>query len=395
MSKFVTRTMSPYGTSPLEVTLSRIEDADALKTEWRAIEQSDRISFFQTWDWIGSLLETLPANASPSVLRVTSEGLVVALGLLSRCAGQRRRVIRTRTLHLNETGLSNYDSVTLEHNGLLTKDGFEQAAIEAVLNYLIKRKDWDELYLGGIVSEEHSHWSRAAPERRLWSVTRWEKPFYFIELDRIRGAGKSYLESLSANTRYQIRRSKKIYAMRGDLHLRHAASLDEAHAWLGQLIELHQAYWHDKGEPGAFASDYTIRFHTAVVRGGWSRGSVEIAQIAAGENVLGYLYNFRKDRVLYNYQSGFVYEADSKLKPGLVCHSLAAENAMERGLAKYDLLAGGSHYKQSLTNSAGVMTWGVLQRKRLLIGIENTLRNARDNWRAGARSHEQPTVLEP
>jgi CelD/BcsL family acetyltransferase involved in cellulose biosynthesis len=378
----VTQASASRASPPLQVALTEIQDIAALEREWRTIEQSDRISFFQTWDWIGSLLESLPVPGLPLVLRVLSKGRVVALGLLSRSADRRRKVIRTRTLHLNETGVPDYDCITFEHNGLLTEIGFEEIAIRAVLDYLITHGNWDELYLGGLASENFLHWSRAARATRLWSVTRWEKPNYCVDLDQVRNAGGVYLNSLSANTRYQIRRAKKIYATRGELRLRYAASVNEAHQWLQQLIRLHQDHWRAKEQPGAFATNYTNNFHTALIRRAWPRGAVEIAQVRAGESVLGYLYNFRKGNVLYNYQSAFAYEDDSKLKPGLVCHALAAESALERGLSKYDLLAGGGHYKQSLTNATGTMVWAVLQQKRLLIGIENGLRNARDRWRA-------------
>ena len=51
------------------------------------------------------------------------------------------------------------------------------------------------------------------------------------------------------------------------------------------------------------------------------------------------------------YQSGFRYEADNRLKPGLVTHALVIQACLDRGLDVYDFLASevaGSRYKQSL-----------------------------------------------
>jgi CelD/BcsL family acetyltransferase involved in cellulose biosynthesis len=234
-----------------------------------------------------------------------------------------------------------------------------------------------------------ARWRQAASASGLWSLVRWEKPWYRIDLAAIRSGGRSYMDSLSANTRYQIRRARKIYASRGELVLRHAATLLEAQAWFEHLGKLHQHYWTSKGEPGAFATAQTQRFHAALVNRAWPRGAVEIAKVLAGDHVVGYLYNFRKGGTLYNYQSGLAYEDDAKLKPGLVCHTLTAEDALERGLQTYDLLAGSGHYKQSLSNETRSMAWAVLQQRRLTIGIENGLRSVRDRWRDRFRAAPQ------
>jgi CelD/BcsL family acetyltransferase involved in cellulose biosynthesis len=381
----LTRADIDTAASSFAVTLTPIDSIDVLEREWRVIERSDHISFFQSWEWIGSLLDTLPDSLRPLVVRVTSAERLVALGLLARGRAHRRGVIRSRTLHLNETGVPEYDGITLEHNGLLTEPGFEESALHAVIEYLSRRNDWDELYVGGLVPGHHALWARAASACALWSVMRWDKPHHRIDLNAIRTAGATYLDGLGSNTRYQIRRARKLYGARGTLALRHASSLAEATAWLDQLVALHQAYWRAKGEPGAFASAQARAFHAALLKKAWPRGAVDIVRVTVGEDSLGYLYNFRKGGTLYNYQSGFVYEQDAKLKPGLVCHALAAEDALASGLGDYDLLAGGGHYKQSLANASGTMVWAVFQHKRLLIGIENLLRRAKERWKGRYR----------
>ena len=370
----------------LEVTRTAVGSLASLESDWRSVESSGRSSFFQSWDWIGSLLEALPAAVQPSVLRVFSDRRLVALGLLWRGTQQRHGFVRSRTLHLNETGLADFDRITLEHNGLVTAEGFEVLAVNAVVGHLSQQDDWDELYLAGLASPTHTDWSRAARTSHLWVHTRWEKPFYYIDLEQIRSAGHSYLAVLSANTRYQARRAMKLYSSRGDLRFEQASSIEEARDWFSKLAALHQRYWIAKGQEGAFCTDFVLRFHATLISRGWPNGSVKVARVLVGTDALGYIYNFFQNGVLYNYQAGHVSEDASKLKPGLVCHSLAAEDAVQRGYAVYDLMMGGGHFKPGLTNATGSMVWSVIQKKRLAIGIENVLRRSRDNWRSGARS---------
>jgi len=374
------RTAAGEPSSLLTVSLGGSDDPADLERNWRALDASDQASFFQGWNWLGSLLESLPSKDRPSVIRVRAGEEVVGLGLLSLSTERRRLVVRSRVLHLNETGRPDYDRLTMEHNGMAAAPGCERAVREAVLDYLIARDDWDELRLDGFAADTFQCWADAARARGLRAVAAWSRPFYRVDLDRIRGEGQDYLRSLSANTRQQIRRSLKGLAAEPSLH--HAASCGEAHAWLQHLMDMHQAHWQAKGLPGAFATEHSRCFHAALVSRAWPSGGVEITTVRAGAAVIGHLYNFRKGRTLYNYQSAFLYGDDPKVKPGLVCHALAAQDALDRGLGVYDLLAGGGRYKQSLTNAEGTMVWGVLQRKRLMLGLEHALKMAWRRWRA-------------
>jgi hypothetical protein len=302
--------------------------------------------------------------------------------LLWRGAQRRHRIVFSRTLHLNETGLEDFDRITLEHNGLATIRGFETTAVNAVLDYLKSDADWDELYLSGLPTANYKKWDHAARIRNLWVLKRFEKPFFYIDLEKIRASGKTYLESLSKNTRYQARRAMKSYSSCGTLRCEYATSAEEAHVWFGELTILHQAYWTLKGQPGAFSTEFARNFHAAVITRGWPRGTVKVVRLVAGMDILGYLYNFYLNGVLYNYQSGHISKENSKIKTGLVCHCLMVEDAVRRGFAAYDLLMGGGHFKSRLTNAAGGMVWSVIQQRRLTIGLENFLRISRDFWRS-------------
>jgi len=47
---------------PLEAKLKPIEDLQALGTSWRDLESRGDRTFFLSWTWIGSWLETLADN---------------------------------------------------------------------------------------------------------------------------------------------------------------------------------------------------------------------------------------------------------------------------------------------------------------------------------------------
>jgi CelD/BcsL family acetyltransferase involved in cellulose biosynthesis len=104
--------------------------------------------------------------------------------------------------------------------------------------------------------------------------------------------------------------------------------------------------------------------------------------VCAGDKAFGYLYNFCHDGIISNYQSGFHYQDNMKLKPGLVSHSLAIQKYIDSQEIKYDFLMGQHRYKSSLANQKGDMGSLVYQKPRLQFRIEATLRDFRNRLRA-------------
>jgi CelD/BcsL family acetyltransferase involved in cellulose biosynthesis len=89
------------------------------------------------------------------------------------------------------------------------------------------------------------------------------------------------------------------------------------------------------------------------------------------------LYQFRHKGHVYSYQSGFHYERDNRLKPGLVSHRLAIEHSLSAGDAVYDFLGGDDRYKRSLATHGGQLFWLTLQKRRLVFSLERGLRAAK------------------
>ena len=364
------------------VSLTPLVDRAGLEREWRALERTSNASFFLSWSWVGALLDSADGLQAPLVLRIGSGPSPKGLALL--WAGRQRRhgIVHSQSLHLNETGRPEFDRITLEHNGMLAAASDQAAVLRAAIGHLVSRPGWDECFLSGLDEPLVQAVAAAAAQQGLWHCRRWTKSYHYVNLDAVRQQGGVYLDSLSANSRYQARRAIKGYAAVGPLQCMRASSTAEALAWFDDLVRLHQAHWAQRGEPGAFSSDFTRRFHTTVIAQGWDQGAVSLLRVTVGDALLGYVYNFERGGTASNYQSGHVAAESSKLKPGLVVHCLAVQDAVQRGLGTYDLLMGGDHFKASLCNASGQMTWSVLQQRRWVLGIENRLRDARDRWQA-------------
>ena len=385
----------------LSVSVCHAAKVEGLGALWRELEARSDATFFLTWDWIGCWLRQ--SGVSPYLLAVRDGGSVVALGLLQPSRQQRHRLLRTRALMLNQAGDPGMDVITIEYNGLLTDRRYEGAAMAACVDHLVRCRtagsgwDWDELHLSGYPAPD-----TLQPLVERAGLMTWHHAYkgsWAVDLSAIREGGGEYLDALSANTRYQIRRAMRLYGKRGELAAEPARTVDEAMACFEHMKALHQRHWTGRGRPGSFAYPFFERFHRALITDCLPKGTVELVKVSAGGAPIGYVYNFIHRGRVCAYHTGIEYEADPKLKPGLVSHYLCIARHLRGDAAVYDFLAGDERYKSNLGQPGADIAHVVLQRPLLRLRAEHlarrvkqTLQHLRAAWRKpAAEPPEAPT----
>jgi CelD/BcsL family acetyltransferase involved in cellulose biosynthesis len=340
-----------------------------LEREWCALEAVAQVSFFVSWAWIGTMLDTIPPERRPRLLRGKAGGETVALAVLGVAATRRRHgLVRSRGLYLNETGDPQCDAMTIEHNGLLTAPENQGAALAALFGWFARQRlQADELYLSGLPFRLAA--AAVASHGLLLSETA-ALSSYAVELDRLSPGRGGLAAVISGNSRQQLRRAFRHYAAQGSLTVREAESETEAQRWFTALRALHCASWERRRQPHSFANPFFERFHRRLIERCFAAGGVQMIEARAGERVIGYLYNFRHGRRIYAYQSGFD-DADPRERPGYVTHALAIRHAFEQGMQIYDFMAGRNRLKESFATSRTAMLWQVVQQPRLRFRLEH------------------------
>ena len=375
----------------LSVSICRAAEVEELGALWQELEARSDATFFLTWDWIGCWLQQ--SGLSPYLLTVHDGGSVVALGLLQPSRQRRHRLLRTRALMLNQAGDPGMDVITIEYNGLLTDRRYEGPAMAACVDFLVQRRttgngwDWDELHLSGYPAPDTL---RPLAERA--GLLTWHhacKGSWAVDLAAVRHGGGEYLDALSANTRYQIRRAMRLYGKRGALTAAPAQDVDEAMRWFDHMKALHQRHWTGRGHPGSFAFPFFERFHRALITACLPKGTVELVRVSAGGVPIGYVYNFIHRGRVCAYHTGVEYEADPKLKPGLVSHYLCIARHLQGGAAVYDFLAGDDRYKSNLGQPGADIAHVVLQRPLLRLRAEHMARRVKQHLAAARRKPAQ------
>lgn len=364
-----------------QVIFSDVTDQNQLEIIWTDLQSRADASFFQSWGWMHSWLRALPRGVRPRLLQVLCYGRPVGLAVLVQRRIRRHLIFLSRALLVSETGRLELDKLTIEHNGFLMEKGLEAEVVKRSLEFLTNSESrWDELFISGI-DKSHAVWYRqAANEINAKLITQIQKSFFYVDVLELKKAGSDYMSSLSANTRYQLRRAIREYEKHGALICSVASTLDQALEYFQQLRQIHQQHWTGKGERGAFASEFANSFHDILIRSRFSTGEIQLIKISAGPKPLGYLYNFVLNGIVSNYQSGFYYENDPKLKPGSVSHYLAVIHNMQHDVTRYDFLMGEHRYKRSLATHEAEMVWLVLQRRRLRFALEHFMRALRSRF---------------
>lgn len=286
-------------------------------------------------------------------------------------------------LRLHTTGRPEFDVITIEYNGFLVDRAVGGAGEDAALDFLTKKSrkigpDCDELDLRNVSRRYSAYAGGRGWVHRIVG----RKPSFRVNLDLVRASGRTYLENLSSNTRQQIRRSVRLYQAIGPVALARAETPDQATEFLAGLKALHQPYWRNRGEPGAFAYPFLEALMRRLMLAGLENGTVELVRVSRGDLAIGYLYNFVHCGQVYCYQCGFLFEADARLKPGLVSHTLCIEDHLRAGAAIYDFMGGEARYKSSLGQPGPDLHYVLLQRPTAILRAENALRRLRNRVRA-------------
>jgi CelD/BcsL family acetyltransferase involved in cellulose biosynthesis len=306
--------------------------------------------------------------APPSfrVLKAVRGGALAGLALC-RVGGWRRQV------WFNAAGDRDFDGVMIEHNGFALPGGEDSALWADFTAWFAERGlGVDELVVPGAdVGAPPPNDVIVLDDRRL---------AYRTPLNALGSEGIA--PHLSRNARQQLRRSLRDFG--GEVRLEVAGDVATARRYFARLKELHIRSWTRRGRTNAFDNPAFEPFHHAVIEAGVPEGCVDLIEITAGERVLGYLYNFKRNGVVHSYQSGFA-DDDPALRPGYVCHALAIGHYARAGLATYDFLAGTNRLKQSFGLETYELYWRRYRRPTLAFRLERQLRARFDHAAAQRR----------
>ena len=366
------------------------QDRAAVAAVWRALAEVSPHSYFLSWGFVETWLDSLPRGTDLRLAVLRERGAATAAAaFLGRSRVVRQKLFRSEAWLLNQTGSRALDQLYIEDNGLLL-----DPRANLTLTDLAERLpgNWEELYLSGIDprSATGAMLDGVGPPYQMLIANRIPAPYVDLAATR----NKDYLALVSANTRAQIRRCYKLYGERGPVRREVAEDAASALEIYGELVELHQGWWRRRGGRGAFASPYFDSFHRSLIARRFAAGEIQLLRVRAGAETIGCLYSFVWKGTVSFYQSGFRWEDDNRLKPGFLCHTEAVRHNAERGHAVYDFMASFDEYKLRMATHRRELVWARLQKPRLKFAVERMMRSgalrAMEHYRRWKSGRKRP-----
>ncbi|HVN19423.1 MAG TPA: GNAT family N-acetyltransferase [Dongiaceae bacterium] len=358
--------------TPLTISVYGHKDWKSISAVWSRLEfLSPYASFYLSEDWISAWLEVFGTSLRPRILVFEEERQPVAACVLTRTT-EPRGPFRVSRMVLNTGAEPQPERTLTEFNNILCCRGKEEAVARALGAY-VNGERWDEFTIDGIDPGPllTALQIKAFPKLPASIALR---PTYSVNLEQLRRNKTRYLETLSANTRAQIRRSLRELGGPDRVDVQIARDLPQAEHLFAEMCALHQKRWQARGETGAFANNNRVEFHRALIRRAYAKGSIHLVRVASAEQTVGILYNFVRNGKVYFFQSGFQYTQGQRLKPGLVTHASAIQKYLELGFSEYDFLVGDARYKRSLAQESKALAWVVFARPSLKLSVIQFLR---------------------
>ena len=361
-------------TSSLEPAITRWAQFRETWTELHS--ELPHSSLFLSTEWVDCWLSVFGESLQPLLWVAKSDGTPIGAALLVERV-EWRGPIPVRCLYLNTAGEGS-DSVTLEHNTLLTKRGAEDSAWKA-LELTLRRMSWDELKLEGANLDTRDRVRLAFSDEASVEV---ERVAPYVPLATVRSNPDGILGMLSPNTRYQLRRAARLHEKHSAITLEEAVTIGSRREVWSELERLHTLRWLTRGSQGAFSHPRWRTFHEQLLL--QAPGQTRLFRLRSGPTTLAAVYLFDKSGNCAFYQSGVrapVHGNQDKI--GMLIHSMLMDHLAHRAENEYDFLASYEpevRYKRRLSTQERSLYW--------LTILRPTLRNRLVSWLKGFRSRQ-------
>jgi hypothetical protein len=331
---------------------------DEAAAAWLAAEEGipDR-PLACSWRWTVAWLEQY-ADAVPHRFVIGErEGRPVAAALLTRAAGGNGGRARIRRLHVGTAGEPSGEGIYVERNGLLAHVADRPLLARAIVDAANEQRGWDELLVDGFVPEHAAAVAAVEPRMRLRV-----EPSPCCDLGPVIRGEAQVPDLLGSGPRSHVRQTLRTF---GSLELEWPEDRRQARRVFDELVELHERHWQRKSIAGAFASRRALGFHHRLIADEHAAEMVALVRVRSDRGTVGCLYGLLDGDSLLFYQGGLTHFEDNRLRSGLAAHVTFMRACADRGIRRYDFLAGPARYKDELTTEQRDLVWGALVRRWL------------------------------
>ncbi|WP_340679152.1 GNAT family N-acetyltransferase [Paraglaciecola sp.] len=324
-----------------------LHNSHELAEKWHELySRNETPSVFLSWNWICRWIDTLPK--APIVVEAKFQNQCLGLGIFYATSKFIFPGWFVKQIWLHRTGDIPLDQIWIEHNDFLLDSKFRSEIRQAMIGYVSSELKWHECFIGLTDCDVLHHFDGIASYKRIDI----DSPDYSVDLKNFSSA-EDYLNSLSKNTKQQIKRSFKLLRQHGQLLMQESQSADEQLIAFTEMANIHIDKWQQTEYGSGFENPHFNQFHQTLLTTDPEHQFSSIFCLSLNEQKLAFIYLLKDDDCWYFYLSAIKPFDDNRIKVGLVAHVMIIEDAIKNNIKKYDFLAGEARYKRSLSNQYG------------------------------------------
>jgi hypothetical protein len=334
----------PFQTHSYHVNESHVAE---LEHKWIVLQGKANLSAFVAWFWMKQWLaqKNLVTDNCLCVEVIKGQD-TVGLALFGIKTKRVFWGLSFKQYFLHKSGNIKEDQTWIEHNTFLLHKDYEQQVAAEICQQLSKIEQIDDIKIGLSSPDFIDTLNFDGFNIR----TELSSPGYLANLAGFTTLD-DYLASLSKNTRSHIKRSIKLLNEQSPLQLVLAKDTTEKDAVLKNIAELHRIKWRSTVYGSGFDNPCFYQFHQELIQDEHSAQNCRLYTLYQDDIALGHVYLLTYGDRWSFYLSALHFNADNRIKVGLVIHSLIIEQAIKEGIGVYDFLAGEAQYKNSLSNA--------------------------------------------
>lgn len=308
-------------------------------------------NFFLTWDWIGTWLYTFSVNNE--ILFFHLEESENVIGSCFFCIESKRRLcFINQRLYVLNTSINNPGASTcIEYNNFLIpiKNNCENFT-NKLLNSLVKDKrlKWDLVYIPYMQDTEYKS-LRAVAEKYQFKISNETRDTsYFTDLTLFKNVSE-FFNILPKSNKTNILQNLARYQKYGHTKIKAATEIQEALQFFLKIRELNIERFRKIGTNSVFEIPEYIDFHMQLITETLTRNKTSLVKIEVGDILVGIIYSYIHNNDVLFYQSGFNYNLESRLSPGIFSLYNLMKYYSDLGYNNFYFLAGNADYKRRLS----------------------------------------------
>ncbi|MEW6730926.1 MAG: GNAT family N-acetyltransferase [Acidobacteriota bacterium] len=324
------------------------DDFAALRQQWRELLfHSTANTIFLTWEWLYTWWQHFKQERRLAVMLVKADQELVGIAPLFQEKARLRGLIPIKNLQWLGSG-----EVGSDYLNLIIKDGYEEQVCASVYNKICRYENqWDLLRLTALPERSAIYKNFLNSFATDGEYLCRQGPEYicpYIEL--IGHSWQSFLNSLSTNMRYNLRRRSRQVFQQLNAEVEQCQRAEDITHFLDAIFDLHSRRWQLRGGSDGFSGTRIRAFHQAVAEQFFAQGWLRLYLLKIENQPVAGIYGLQYGNTFSFYQSGFAPDWE-RYSIGMVLLAQTIKDAIANNLSVYDFLHGEEEYKFKWTNT--------------------------------------------